>query len=176
MLTFMECIGVHLWYISCSSGQLSFVWLFVLLVECNSPQMIAFMFSHSNTGCTIFGQPRQKITIMRESWWYFYILALKQQSYVVLGDWFKDGCCHSLAIKDSKDRVSEMWDDHLTVWVLLLAKRNDGDDDSEVSSRMSKTVILFVLALCHLYTAGSLGAHCCDLLLKLQCVSSLRKL
>lgn len=54
-----------------------------------------------------------------------------------------------------------MWDDRLTVRVLLPAKRNDGNDDNEVSSRMSKTV----LALCRLHTANrvsystSLGAR-----------------
>lgn len=58
-----------------------------------------------------------------------------------------------------------MWDDHLTVRVLPPAKRNDGDDDNEVSSRMSTTVIQFVFALCRLHTANltsystSLGAR-----------------
>lgn len=58
-----------------------------------------------------------------------------------------------------------MWDDHLTVRVLLPAKINDGDADDEASSRMSKTVIRSVLALCRLHTANltsysaSLGAR-----------------
>lgn len=61
-----------------------------------------------------------------------------------------------------------MWNDHLTVPVLLPAKRNDGDEvlflHDDVSSCMSKTVIQFALALCRLHTANfmsystSLGA------------------
>lgn len=54
---------------------------------------------------------------------HFWVLALKQWSYIVLLDRFRDGCCPSLAkpkIGCNKiQTVSGIWYDHLAVWLLL---------------------------------------------------------
>ncbi len=60
----------------------------------------------SETHCTIFGCPRRKIGIMKQSWRFLWswLLIGGPMSY---SDRFKDGRCHSIVTKDSLRKFSD---------------------------------------------------------------------